>query len=78
MKAFDLAGYFAERRRAVDEALDRYLPATTMRNEVLERSPLRRMTTADDIAEAVVFLASDRAKNISGQVLSVNAGEPAA
>ena len=49
-----------------------------MRNEVLERSPLRRMTTADDIAEAVVFLASDRAKNISGQVLSVNAGEPAA
>ena len=49
-----------------------------MRNEVLERSPLRRMTTADDIAEAVAFLASDRAKNISGQVLSVNAGEPAA
>jgi NAD(P)-dependent dehydrogenase (short-subunit alcohol dehydrogenase family) len=48
------------------------------RQAMLERSPLRRMTTADDIAEAVAFLASDRAKNISGQVLSVNAGEPAA
>jgi NAD(P)-dependent dehydrogenase (short-subunit alcohol dehydrogenase family) len=36
------------------------------------------MTTAEDIAEAVAFLASDRAKNISGQVLSVNAGEPGA
>jgi NAD(P)-dependent dehydrogenase (short-subunit alcohol dehydrogenase family) len=48
-----------------------------MRKVVLERSPLHRMTTADDIAEAVAFLASDRAKNISGQVLSVNAGEPA-
>jgi enoyl-[acyl-carrier-protein] reductase (NADH) len=35
------------------------------------------MTTAGDIAEATVFLASDLAKNISGQVLAVNAGEPA-
>jgi 3-oxoacyl-[acyl-carrier protein] reductase len=49
-----------------------------MRAKFLERSPLRRMTTAEDIAEAVAFLASDRAKNISGQVLSVNAGEPGA
>ena len=48
-----------------------------MRTSMLERSPLRRMTTADDIAEAAVFLASDRANNISGQVLAVNAGEPA-
>jgi NAD(P)-dependent dehydrogenase (short-subunit alcohol dehydrogenase family) len=48
-----------------------------MRKAMLERSPLRRMTTAGDIAEATLFLASDRANNISGQVLSVNAGEPA-
>ena len=47
------------------------------RKDMLQRSPLRRMTTADDIAEAALFLASDLAKNISGQVLSVNAGEPA-
>ena len=48
-----------------------------MRKAMLERSPLKRMTTADDIAEATLFFASDRAKNISGQVLAVNAGEPA-
>jgi 3-oxoacyl-[acyl-carrier protein] reductase len=44
---------------------------------MLERSPLKRMTTAGDIAEAALFLASDLAKNVSGQVLAVNAGEPA-
>jgi NAD(P)-dependent dehydrogenase (short-subunit alcohol dehydrogenase family) len=48
-----------------------------MRQEFLNLSPLRRMTTADDIAEAALFLASDLAKNISGQVLAVNAGDPA-
>ena len=48
-----------------------------MRQSMIERSPLRRMTTADDIAEATLFLASDLAQNISGQVLAVNAGEPA-
>ena len=48
-----------------------------MRRSMLERSPLKRMTTAGDIAEAALFLASDLAKNVSGQVLAVNAGEPA-
>lgn len=48
-----------------------------MRKAMLERSPLKRMTTADDIAAATLFLASDLAKNIAGQVLAVNAGEPA-
>jgi enoyl-[acyl-carrier-protein] reductase (NADH) len=35
------------------------------------------MTTADDIAAAALFLASDLARSISGQVLAVNAGDPA-
>ena len=48
-----------------------------MRKTMLERSPLKRMTTAGDIVEATLFFASDLAKNISGQVLAVNAGEPA-
>ena len=48
-----------------------------MRLAMLDRSPLKRMTTDGDIAEATLFLASDLAKNISGQVLAVNAGEPA-
>ncbi|MFF2028026.1 SDR family NAD(P)-dependent oxidoreductase, partial [Streptomyces sp. NPDC058171] len=36
--------------------------------------PLRRFGDADDIAEAVAFLASDRADFISGQTLDVDGG----
>jgi enoyl-[acyl-carrier-protein] reductase (NADH) len=35
------------------------------------------MATADDVAQLAVFLASDAARNISGQCIPVNAGEPA-
>ena len=48
-----------------------------MRKAMLERSPLKRMATADDISAAAMFLCSPLARNISGQVLPVNAGEPA-
>jgi NAD(P)-dependent dehydrogenase (short-subunit alcohol dehydrogenase family) len=44
---------------------------------MLERSPLKRMATAEDISTAAAFLCSPAARNISGQVLPVNAGEPA-
>jgi 3-oxoacyl-[acyl-carrier protein] reductase len=36
--------------------------------------PLRRFGTAEDVAEAVCFLASDRARFISGQKLDVDGG----
>ena len=39
-----------------------------------QQIPLGRMGTAADIASAVVFLASDEASYITGQVLSVNGG----
>jgi NAD(P)-dependent dehydrogenase (short-subunit alcohol dehydrogenase family) len=48
-----------------------------MRRAMIDRSPLKRMVTADDIVDATVFFASDMARSISGQVLAVNAGEPA-
>ena len=48
-----------------------------MRKAMLERAPLKRMVTADDIVDATVFFCSDMARSISGQVLAVNAGEPA-
>jgi 2,3-dihydro-2,3-dihydroxybenzoate dehydrogenase len=35
---------------------------------------LRRFAEPSDIAEAVVFLASDAARNITGQDLAVDAG----
>ena len=48
-----------------------------MRQTFVERSPLGRMSTADDIAALAVFLCSDHARNISGQCIPVTAGEPA-
>jgi NAD(P)-dependent dehydrogenase (short-subunit alcohol dehydrogenase family) len=38
------------------------------------RTPLGAMATPDDIAEAVVFLCSDRASQITGQILGVDGG----
>ncbi|WP_326834952.1 SDR family NAD(P)-dependent oxidoreductase [Amycolatopsis rhabdoformis] len=47
-------------------------------NEMIERytafTPLRRLIDPIDVANAVVFLASDRARNITGEVLHVCAG----
>jgi NAD(P)-dependent dehydrogenase (short-subunit alcohol dehydrogenase family) len=59
------------------QAQMRGIEADAMRQSILEQMPLRRMTTADDIAAAALFLASDLARSISGQVLAVNAGDPA-
>jgi NAD(P)-dependent dehydrogenase (short-subunit alcohol dehydrogenase family) len=47
-----------------------------MRRTFIDRSPLKRMATAEDIASAAVFLCSDYARSISGQCVPVNAGEP--
>ncbi len=59
------------------QAQVRGIPVEAMRKAMIDRSPLRRMVTADDIVDATVFFASDMARSISGQVLAVNAGEPA-
>jgi NAD(P)-dependent dehydrogenase (short-subunit alcohol dehydrogenase family) len=48
-----------------------------MRESFVERSPLRRMSTAEDISSLAAFLCSDGARNISGQCIPVTAGEPA-
>ncbi len=48
-----------------------------MRQSFVERSPLRRMSTAEDISSLAVFLCSDHARSISGQCIPVTAGEPA-
>jgi NAD(P)-dependent dehydrogenase (short-subunit alcohol dehydrogenase family) len=52
------------------------LSEADVRRAMTERSPLKRFVRADDIAALAVFLCSDLAKNISGQLIPVNAGEP--
>jgi 3-oxoacyl-[acyl-carrier protein] reductase len=45
-----------------------------MKDEYARAVPMGRMGVADDIGNAVAFLASDRAQFITGQKLSVNGG----
>jgi len=45
-----------------------------MTGQIIANTPLGRMGTAEDIAYAVAFLASDQASFITGQVLSVDGG----
>lgn len=44
------------------------------RAEIAAGIPLRRIATADDVALAIVFLASDWARHITGEVLNINGG----
>jgi 3-oxoacyl-[acyl-carrier protein] reductase len=47
------------------------------REQIVRRSPLKRLAAAGDVAEAVAFLMSDAACNITGTVLTVDAGSTA-
>jgi len=47
------------------------------REQVVRRSALQRLAEVDDVANAVDFLLSDKARNITGVVLPVDAGSTA-
>jgi 3-oxoacyl-[acyl-carrier protein] reductase len=47
------------------------------RAQIVRRSPLNRLAEAGDVAEAVTFLMSDAARNVTGTVLTVDAGSTA-
>jgi 3-oxoacyl-[acyl-carrier protein] reductase len=47
------------------------------RQQVTRRSALGRLAEVDDVANAVEFLLSEKAKNITGTVLTVDAGNTA-
>lgn len=45
-----------------------------VKDEMLKRIPLRKLGQAQDVADAVAFLASDSAKYITGETIHVNGG----
>ena len=47
------------------------------REQIKRRSALRRLAGADDVAAAVDFLLSDNAQNITGTVMTIDAGSTA-
>ncbi len=50
------------------------LPTETVRQKFVGLTMLKRMVRAEDVAAAVLFLASDAAANITGQALDVSGG----
>lgn len=57
------------------QADERGVPEETVVGEIAGHMPLRRIPADEDVAEAVAFFCSDRARSITGQSLLVNAGE---
>jgi len=57
----------------IDTAMTQALPEK-VREDLMKQIPLGRLGTADDVAAAVKFLASDAAAYITGQVIHVNGG----
>jgi NAD(P)-dependent dehydrogenase (short-subunit alcohol dehydrogenase family) len=56
-------------------ARERDVPSQVVYDETAATIDLRRLPEPDEIADAVVFLASDLARVITGQCLDVNGGE---
>jgi 3-oxoacyl-[acyl-carrier protein] reductase len=47
------------------------------RGRVANRSALKRLAEPQDVADAVAYLMSDRARNVTGTVLTIDAGSTA-
>jgi NAD(P)-dependent dehydrogenase (short-subunit alcohol dehydrogenase family) len=60
------------------EMLDRITGSEQGKATMLATVPLRRAGTPQEIAEAIVFVASDKASFMTGEVLRVNGGRTAA
>jgi NAD(P)-dependent dehydrogenase (short-subunit alcohol dehydrogenase family) len=57
-----------------ESAAARGVPPDVVLAERTGETALRRLAEADDVAEAVLFFASDGARNVTGQDLAVDAG----
>ena len=64
----------AKWRKSTDEQNAGLTPRQIFQQTVTDSVPLGREQTPDDIGNAVAFLASDRARSITGQALNVDGG----
>ena len=54
--------------------IDTDMTAELPKDELVKLVPMRRFGTPDEVADAVAFLASDKASYITGNVISINGG----
>jgi NAD(P)-dependent dehydrogenase (short-subunit alcohol dehydrogenase family) len=54
--------------------LDRFTGSADRKAGLIAGVPLKRAGTPDEIAQAVVFLASDKASFVTGEILGINGG----
>lgn len=64
----------AEWRQSTDQQYTGMTPREVFQRTVAEAVPLGREQTVEDVGNAVAFLASDRARSITGQALNVDGG----
>ena len=62
------------RRDWIDESDD---PAATLRDEVVAFAPMKRIGTPEEIAAAILYLASDQAGFVTGEALTIDGGATA-
>lgn len=43
-------------------------------NKLVDAIPMKRMATAEEVADVIVFLASDKASYVTGEVIKVDGG----
>lgn len=68
-------GMSARRARDADGRVDE-AELERVREQVRRRVPLGRLSTPDDVAHAVLYLATDASRTTTGQVLHPNGGRP--
>jgi NAD(P)-dependent dehydrogenase (short-subunit alcohol dehydrogenase family) len=57
--------------------LERFTATAERKNALIAGVPLKRMGRPDEIANAIVFVASDRAAFVTGQIIGVDGGKMA-
>jgi NAD(P)-dependent dehydrogenase (short-subunit alcohol dehydrogenase family) len=58
--------------------LNRFAGTAERKTGMLANVPLKRAGTPDEVAQAIVFVASDKASFITGQIIGVDGGRTAA
>jgi NAD(P)-dependent dehydrogenase (short-subunit alcohol dehydrogenase family) len=59
------------------ELLNRFAGSAEKKAALAAGVPMKRLGTPEDIASTIVFLASDKAEFLTGQVIGVNGGKTA-